>query len=116
MSLRLENQLFNSLIGQNAAKIKTPSWKTAEEKYARFKMLVAESLDENPVKPTYCRMDTINWNFDQVLRALPAKFAEFWPSREMARVILAENCQKVLCESAAFMSLFDREPVKFTEL
>ena len=109
LALKLEVQLFNSLIENNIKEIKEAKIEDQQDdSHCKFLMCFVNNLDEQCKfeKVPRSRKDTISWIFHQIFLALPTqKYSSFWPSAEMVRALLNENCKTVACQSTVFLNL-----------
>lgn len=128
LTMRLELKLIKSLINSNIATIKSSKINdkpaSINERYLNFQILLGDNLVDvsvfNDKDATPKRCDTLSWCFSQIcsalLQARTSHLGDMLPSKEMTRFMLLENLNLKPSESAAFMNLFNLNPINASDL
>ncbi|CBY16181.1 unnamed protein product [Oikopleura dioica] len=121
LSLKLEVQLFRSLINNNIKEIKDTKIedreeisvedkeeKSVQDRYCKFLLLFVNCFSGKQSIPKVARKDDIiDWDFRQIYEALPhQRYGDFWPRDEMMRTLLCENLKMKVSQSDVFLHLF----------
>lgn len=120
LSLKLEVQLFRSLINNNIKEIKDTKIedreeisvedkeeKSVQDRYCKFLLLFVNCFSGKQSIPKVARKDDIiDWDFRQIYEALPhQRYGDFWPRDEMMRTLLCENLKTKVSQSDVFLHL-----------